>query len=124
MILIYNTLLRMSGFPEDYSLSLFESKVWAIVVVNIIASIVFFIILLRERCIEKRKDYKEYGARKLDNTLGGILVSVSVIGLTLLFGILIWNFKMTDLISWLRIIAIGNIVILVLLFLLQCFYLV
>ena len=50
---------------------------------------------------------------KLDNTLGGILVSVSVIGLTLLFGILIWNFKMTDLISWLRIIAIGNIVILV-----------
>ncbi len=55
MILIYNTLLRMSGFPEDYSLSLFESKVWAIVVVNIIASIVFFIILLRERCIEKKK---------------------------------------------------------------------
>jgi len=50
---------------------------------------------------------------KLDNTLGGILVSVSVIGLTLLFGILIWNFKMTDLISWLRIIAVGNIVILV-----------
>lgn len=50
---------------------------------------------------------------KIDNTLGGILVSVSVIGLTLLFGILIWNFKMTDLISWLRIIAIGNIVILV-----------
>ena len=50
---------------------------------------------------------------KLDNTLGGILISVAILGLIVLFGILIWNFKMTDLISWLRIIAIGNIVILV-----------
>ena len=50
---------------------------------------------------------------KLDNTLGGILISVAILGLIVLFGILIWNFKMTDLISWLRIIVIGNIVILV-----------
>ncbi len=50
---------------------------------------------------------------KLDNTLGGILISVAILGLIVLFGILIWNFKMTDLISWLGIIAAGNIVILV-----------
>ena len=62
---------------------------------------------------KKERIIKNMEQEKLDNTLGGILVSVSVIGLTLLFGILIWNFKMTDLISWLRIIAIGNIVILV-----------
>ena len=55
MILTYNTLLRMSGFPEDYSVPQFESKIWAVVIVNIVASIVFTIIVLWEKWREKKE---------------------------------------------------------------------
>lgn len=63
LILIYNTILRMSGFPEDYAVPQFESKIWAVVVVNIIASIVFTIIVLWE----KWREEKERGDEKNEN---------------------------------------------------------
>lgn len=57
LILIYNTILRMSGFPEDYTLSEFSGSKWiAVLVVNCVAAIVFTIIILWEKWIEKKRE--------------------------------------------------------------------
>lgn len=57
MFLVYNTGLRILGFPEDYSIPQFESKMYAVLFVNAIAIIIFTITLLWE----KWKENKEKG---------------------------------------------------------------
>lgn len=59
LILIYNTALRMLGFPEDYTVPQFESKMYAVLVVNAIAIIFFTITLLWEKWKENKEKGKE-----------------------------------------------------------------
>lgn len=40
-MLIYNTALRLMGFPEDYTITQFDTRLWPILIVNIMAMIVF-----------------------------------------------------------------------------------
>jgi len=40
-MLIYNTVLRMMVFPEEYSTTQFDTKLWPILIANSMAVIVF-----------------------------------------------------------------------------------
>ncbi len=58
---------------------------------------------------------------KLDNTLAGILISISILGLIVLFTLLFCNFTLVELLTYLCIIAAGNFFILVFVILVTMF---